>query len=178
MDDSVNYAEYTVEQKPEGALKKKRILLIALYTVFLLGGMILFVGVLQLWPVGAIIPFLTWIIWGFTWKYVQLEHKYEVANAKFRVSEIYGRKKQETVFENFVSGFSLIAPMNDEYKAQYEGVDTLLDYRGSKTSTDSYFAILEKDGKKTAICFEATNKMLKVMKFYNSKATVVTEMRY
>ena len=93
MEDSVNYAEYTVEQKSEGAHKKKRILLISLYVLFCLGGMILFVGVLKLWPVGAILPFFTFILYGLTWRYAELEHKYEVANAKFRVSEIYGRKK-------------------------------------------------------------------------------------
>ena len=109
MEDSVNYAEYTVEQKSEGAHKRKRTLLILLYIIFCGGGMALFVGVLKLWPVGAIIPLLTYILHGFTWRYAQLEHKYEVANAKFRVSEIYGRKKQVTVFECFVSEFSVIA---------------------------------------------------------------------
>ncbi len=178
MEDSVNYAEYTVEQKSEGKHGKKRKLLILLYVAFCLGGLVLFVGVLKLWPVGAIIPLLTYILWGFTWRYAQLEHKYEVANAKFRVSEIYGRKKQVTVFETFVSEFSLIAPMTDEYKGQYEQADEILDYRGSKNTTDGYFARLEKDGKTTVIYFEAINKMLKVMKFYNAKATVVTTMRY
>lgn len=178
MEDSVNYAEYTVEQKSEGQHKKKRLLLITLYVIFCLGGMVLCVGVLKLWPVGAIIPLLTFILYGLTWRYAQLEHKYEVANAKFRVSEIYGHKKQVTVFETLVSEFSLIAPMTDEYKDQWEKADKILDYRGSKKTTDGYFARLEKDGASTVIYFEAINKMLKVMKFYNAKATVVTTMRY
>lgn len=178
MEDSVNYAEYTVDQRSEGGHRRKRILLITLYTVFCVGGLAFFVGVLKLWPVGAIIPLLTFILHGLTWRYAQLEHKYEVVNAKLRVSEIYGRKKQVTVFENFVSEFSIIAPMTDEYREQWEKADRILDYRGSKKSTDSYFARLEKDGSSTVVYFEAINKMLKVMKFYNAKATVVTEMRY
>ncbi len=178
MEDSVNYAEYTVDQRSEGSHRRKRILLITLYTVFCVGGLAFFVGVLKLWPVGAIIPLLTFILHGLTWRYAQLEHKYEVVNAKLRVSEIYGRKKQVTVFENFVSEFSIIAPMTDEYREQWEKADRVLDYRGSKKSPDSYFARLEKDGSSTVVYFEAINKMLKVMKFYNAKATVVTEMRY
>ena len=45
---------------------------------------------------------------------------------------------------------------------------------------EQYCAVfsLEKDGVSTVVYFEAINKMLKVMKFYNSKATVVTTMRY
>ena len=178
MEDSVNYAEYTVEQKSEGAHKRKRTLLILLYIIFCGGGMALFVGVLKLWPVGAIIPLLTYILHGFTWRYAQLEHKYEVANAKFRISEIYGRKKQVTVFECFVSEFSVIAPLTDEYREQWEKADKILDYRSSKKTEDGYFARLEKDGVSTVVYFEAINKMLKVMKFYNAKATVVTTMRY
>lgn len=178
MEDSVNYAEYTVEQKSEGKHKKKRILLITLYVLFCLGGFVIGIGVLKFYPIGAIIPLLTAMLWWFTWPYAQLEHQYEVANAKFRVSEIHGRKKPTVVFENLVSEFTLIAPMTDEYKDQYEKADEILDYRGSKTTTDGYFARLEKDGKSTVIYFEAINKMLKVMKFYNAKATVVTTMRY
>ncbi len=34
MDDSVNYAEYTVEQKPEGKNLRKRILFVAAYLIF------------------------------------------------------------------------------------------------------------------------------------------------
>lgn len=179
MEDSVNYAEYTVEQKAEGKNLWKRIGFIALYLFFGLGvsGFFLF-GPIKIWPIGSIMPILTFILVGLTWRYAALEHKYEIINAKLRISDIYGRKKQVTVFENLVSEFSIIAPMTDEYKDQYEKADEILDFRGSRTSVDSYFAKLEKDGKTTVVYFEAVNKMLKVMKFYNSKATVVTEMRY
>ncbi len=178
MEESVNYAEYTVEKKAEGAHGRKGLTLILIYVIFCLGGLVTFVGILKLWPVGAIIPLLTYILWGLTWRYAQLEHHYEVANAKFRISNIYGRKRKETIFENLVSEFELIAPMTDEYKEKFENADEILDYRGSKKSSDSYFARLTKDGKTTVIYFEAINKMLKVMRFYNSKGTVVTEMRY
>ncbi len=178
MDGSVNYAEYTVEHKSEGKHRVKRLSLISLYVLFLLGGMILFVGILKLWPVGAIMPFLTWIIWGLTWRYAQLEHKCEVGSAKLTISEIYGRKKQVTVFEHLISDFKIIAPMNDEHKAEYENADEFIDQRGSVSSTDAYFAAFEENGKRIVVMFEATNKMVKVLKFYNSKNTVVSELRY
>ena len=179
MEDSVNYAEYTVEQKAEGKNLRKRILLVCLYLFFGLGvsGFFLF-GPIKIWPIGSIMPVLTFILVGLTWRYAALEHKYEVANAKFRVSEIYGRKKQETVFENLVSELSIIAPMTDEYREQWEKADRILDYRGSKNTPDAYFVRLDKDGTSTVVYFEAINKMLKVMKFYNAKGTVVTTMRY
>ncbi|MGN1345285.1 MAG: hypothetical protein ACI4V1_00750 [Eubacteriales bacterium] len=179
MEDSVNYAEYTVEQKAEGKNLYKKILFVILYLLFGLGVPAFFLfGPIKIWPLGAIMPLLTFIVVGLTWRYVSLEHRYEIINAKLRISEIYGRKKQETVFENLVSEFSLIAPMTDEYREQWEKADRILDYRGSKKTPDGYFARLEKDGKSTVVYFEAVNKMLKIMKFYNSKSTVVTTMRY
>ena len=48
------------------------------------------------------------------------------------------------------------------------------DFRGDMKSPDSYFAVSEKDGKKTVIFFEVTNKMLKSMKFYNRNTVVTT----
>ena len=66
--------------------------------------------------------------------------------------------------------------MNDDYKNIWSAADATEDYRGDTKSPDSYFALSEKDGKNTVVFFEVTNKMLKVMKFYN-KATVITEVR-
>ena len=61
---------------------------------------------------------------------------------------------------------------------RWANADEIIDERGNSKSADSYFARLEKDGKSTVVYFEAINKMLKVMKFYNSKGTVVTTVRY
>ena len=109
---------------------------------------------------------------------VKEERKYEVINAKLKIQELNGSGKGKVVFENLVSEFTVIAPMTAEYEEQYKNADEVLDFRGSTKSPDSYFARLEKDGKSTVVCFEAINKMLKVMKFYNSKGTVVTVVRH
>ncbi|MDY2846320.1 MAG: hypothetical protein SOT59_09245, partial [Eubacteriales bacterium] len=50
--------------------------------------------------------------------------------------------------------------------------------RGSLKSPESYYARLEKDGKSMVVRFEAINKMIKSMKFYNSSATDVKAMRF
>ncbi len=176
MDESVNYAEYTVEKKPEGKLKMIRIGLIALY-LFVGVGLFAFFLAIKFWPAGTIMPFLTWILYGLTWKFAQLEHKYEVKNAKLVISNIYGRKKQVVQFENLASELKVVAPMTEGNKKQYEKADKIMDFRGNSASPDAYYAILDKDGSTTAVYFEATNKMLKVLKFYN-RNTEVTPVRY
>ena len=176
MDESVNYAEYTVEKKPEGKLKMIRIGLIALY-LFVGVGLFAFFLAIKFWPAGTIMPFLTWILYGLTWKFAQLEHKYEVKNAKLVISNIYGRKKCVVQFENLASELKIVAPMTEDNRKQFEKADKIMDFRGNSASPDAYYAILEKDGQSTAVYFEATNKMLKVLKFYN-RNTEVTPVRY
>ena len=179
MEESLNYAERTVTKKAEGKNLTKRLLMIGLY-ILVFAGIVVLIALTKgaMAVLGGVLFVLLVALVFFTWRLVKEDYKYEVANAKLKVSHLSGNGKEKLIFEEFVSKFSLIAPMNDEYKAQIEAVDETIDYRGDSKSPDSYAALLEKDGKKVAVCFEATNKMLKVMKFYNKNATVVTEVRY
>ena len=177
MEDSVNYAEYTVTKKAEGKNLRNRILLIALYLVIF--GAVIFVFLR--FPAAAVaggvgLGLLIAVVF-FTWRRVKEERKYEVLNAKLVITELNASGKGKVVSDNLISSYSLIAPANEEYKDKWEKADEIQDFRGDTKSPDSYFALLEKDGKKTAVLFEATNKMLKVMSFYNSKGTVVTTVR-
>ena len=178
MEESINYAEYTVEKKPEGKNLQKRIFMIGLY-VLAFAAICVVISLTQgagaVWG-GVFFVLLVALIW-FTWRLVKEERKYEVVNAKLKIQELNGSGKGKVVFENLVSEFTVIAPMTAEYEAQFKNADEILDFRGNSKSPDSYFARLEKDGKSTVIYFEVVNKMLKVMKFYNSKGTVVTTVR-
>ncbi len=177
-EDSVNYAEYTVTKKAEGSNRKKRILLIAAYLIYAVIAIVaMLVFKLAMW--GFLFFLLFIILVFFTWKLVKEERKYECLNAKLVISELNEGigAKPKVVSEDLISAYSIIAPTTDEYKDKWSVADEIKDFRGDSKSPDSYFARLEKDGKSTVVLFEVTNKMLKVMKFYNSKGTVVTEVR-
>lgn len=177
-EESVNYAEYTVAKKAEGSNLKKRVGLIALYVVVLAVIVVIIKltsGAAAVWG-GVLFVLLVALIW-FTQRLVKEERKFEVSNAKLVISELNASGKGRIVSEELVSAYSLIAPANEEYREKWTAADEVKDFRGDSKSPDSYFARLEKDGKSSVVLFEATNKMLKVMKFYNSKGTVVTEVR-
>ena len=184
MQDTINYTEYTVTQKAEGKYLKNKILWLAVYAViiFIYVGIMVALsnyGVLVAILTVPFIPLTIMVLRHFTWnRYVKIDRKYEIANAKLKITEIYGPKREEVVFENLISEFSIIAPMDEEHRESWEKADRVMDYRGSKKSPDSYFARLERDGKSMVIYFEAINKMVKTMKFYNSSATVVKDMRF
>ena len=180
MEDSVNYAEYTVTKKAEGTNLRKRILLIAAYLLYI-AVVVVIVKVTQ--GGGAMLGFLFFLLFVilvfFTWKLAKEDRKYECLNAKLAISELNEGigAKPKVVSEELISAYSIIAPVTDEYKDKWSAADEVKDFRSDTKSPDSYFARLEKDGKSTVIFFEVTNKMLKVMKFYNSKGTVVTTVR-
>ena len=179
-EDSVNYAEYTVTKKAEGTNLRKRIILIAVYLIYIAAVVIITVATKGGGAMWGFLFFLLFVILVFfSWKLVKEDRKYECLNAKLVISELNEGigSKPKIVSEDLISSYSLIAPANEEYKEQWTKADEIKDCRGSTKSPDSYFARLERDGKTTVVLFEATNKMLKVMKFYNSKGTVVTEVR-
>lgn len=178
MEDSVNYAEYTVTKKAEGSNLRKRILLITGYLIYLIVVFILMFKLnLAMWGFLFILLFIIMVFFG--WKLVKEDRKYECLNAKLVISELNEGigSKPKIVSEDLISAYSLIAPANEEYREQWTKADEIKDFRGDTKSPDSYFARLEKDGKSTVVLFETTNKMLKIMKFYNSKGTVVTTVR-
>lgn len=184
MNDSGNYAEYTVPRKAEGKFLKTKLLWLAIYAVIIIAYFALLLklsmyGVLVVIITLPFVPLIFMVLRTLTWnKYVAVDHKYEIANAKITLTEMHGKKGKE-VFSEYVSAFDKIAPVRDEFKADYEGADTVIEFRGSMKSPDSYFLTLNKDGKKTVIFIEATNKAMKVMKFYNSKGLVTCDtLRY
>lgn len=179
MEESHNYAERTVTKKAEGTNLRNRILLWTLYFLVFAGIVVAIAvtnGGLALWGFLFFLGLIALVF--FTQRLVKEERKYVVANAKLHIYNVNAGGKEKLVFEELISAFTDIVPVNDEYKDKYTNADEKLDCRGDGKSPDSYVGILEKDGKKTAVMFEATNQMLKVMKFYNSKGTVVTTVRY
>lgn len=179
MEENHNYAERTVTKKAEGSNLTKRILLWVLY-ILVFAAIVVAIAVtnggLALWGFLFFLGEIALIF--FTQRLVKEERKFVVENAKLHIYNVNAGGKEKLVFEELISAFTEIVPMTDEYREKYTAVDSTLDCRGDAKSPDSYACILEKDGKKQAVLIEVTNKMLKVMKFYNSKGTVVTEVRY
>ena len=177
MNESTNYTEYVVSQKAEGKWMLRRLLLIGLYVVFSIAWLIVVVGVLMIWPLGMFTPLLTWMLVFFTWRYVSVEHEYVMSSGVITFSDIYGRRTRRQKAEFRIKELTKIAPA-----AEYEAKDTeiVYDFRGSEKSPDSYFfTFRDENGKNGTVFFEATAKSLKIFRFYNPSATVMSDtLRY
>lgn len=174
---SSNYAEFVVDKKVEGSYKTHRLLMILAYVVVIgvLVGLFIKINVFLV----AIAPIIGWILIYFTWPLVSIEYKYTIDNSEFTGFTVYGGKREERMFSYKVREFSLIAPDNEQYRAEKEAFSDakVVSLRPTENCSDPYFALYTSEtGEKIIIFFRATGQALKAFKYYNSAATVVTEV--
>ena len=92
-------------------------------------------------------------------------------------SRIYGGMRRKKVLELFIKDMREIAPRTAESDAKLRGRDIQKYYMFASHSTadDQYYALFEKDGQLCVVYFEATEKTLKILRYYNP-VTVVTKV--
>ena len=123
MEDSVNYAEYTVAKKAEGTNLRKRILLIVVYLIYIAAVVTVIVATKGGGAMWGFLFFLLFIILVFfSWKLVKEDRKYECLNAKLVISELNEGigSKPKVVSEDLISAYSLIAPANEGFPRRFE----------------------------------------------------------
>lgn len=177
-----NMAEYTVKRKATGKYLKYKIACLALYAAIVLGYLCVTVALSTygVWVAIVIIPFVPLFIMllrHYVWnRYVNVEYKYEIISANVIFYEVYGRQRENRIYERLISEFDLIAPVTDEFRDKYENADIVRDFRGRPDSPDAYFMMtMEEDGKKSVVFFEAAEKTLKALRYYNSQNLVATK---
>jgi len=172
-----NVAEYTVQRKAEGKYMGYKIACLLMYALIVfaylavvttLGSSSIVISIAVLPFVPLLFMILRHLVWN---RYVNVEYRYKIESANITFFEVYGKQKQKQIYERRISDFELIAPVTAEYKEQYEGADTVHEFRGTAKSPDAYFMMAkEQDGKKTVVFFEGAEKTLKAIRYYNSKA--------
>lgn len=181
MNESTNFAEYTVQQKAEGKYLTRKLLLIGFYVLFSVGYFLFFtVGPVKIVMLIALLPVFLWIIIHFTWRYGSVEHEYTIVSGTMTLTEVFGNRSRKVIFEAKIKDMSVIAPWNEEARSKLPaGVIKTYDMLSTKSSPDAYYAICSVEGgQKILVLFEAIEKALKIMRFYNASAVVVTKTRY
>ena len=174
--------EYAVAKKREGSYKWARVGLFIGYIFYVI--IFFSVGVMSklLVPCIALVPVTTWIVIYFTWRYVNIDYEYSTVSGILTFSKIFGNRSRKTVTEIKIKSAVTIAPLTDKLqKSKLDAYAPEIVYNALSTADveDGYFMIYEDDsGRKCAFLFEATAQMLKICRYYNPSATVVTQVRY
>lgn len=173
--------EYTVEQKAEG---KFRLMKIGFMTLYILYPLILMavVFITQLFQLFALVAVTEWMLVYFTWKYAKPEYEYSVTSGRVTFSVIRGKRSRKEMVTFTIKECLQIAPATErEWIERLELYDPEVVYSAISTvnSPDKYYAAFETpEGKRAVFYFEATEKMLKLCRNYNSSHTVITKVRY
>ena len=190
MNEISNYAMYAMDKKVEGEYKKKRQVMIAIYILIPIAVIVLFSILAAIGPdltffaiiLIPVYPFLlTKLIKPLTWKWVDISYRYEISMGNFTVATIYGEGDDSYAWKNFeVKAYSLlrIEPYTDEAKEELkkEKFEKIYEATSSINHPDNYFATFYDENERYCmVYFEATEKVLKVLKFLN-KNTVVTQV--
>ena len=172
--------EYVVAPKKEGKYLMKRILMICGYIAVVLGLIAVLAANPAFTPVFALSLVFMCIIVFFTWRYVSVEYEYSMVSGEVTFSEIYGGRSRRQILSFRLKDCTMIAPAQDRMqkeKAELYGATQSYSALTTPTSPDAYFATFENEKKeKCIVYFEATEKALKICRFYNPAATVVTKV--
>ena len=181
MNESATY-EYVVAKKREGKYALARVALIIGYIFYVI--IFFSVGILSrlLVPCIALVPVTTWILVYFTWRYVNIDFEYSATSGVITFSKVFGNRSRRPVTEIRIKNASAIAPLTDRlHKSKLEAYapDVIYSALSTEDTPDAYFMIYEdEEGRRCAFLFEATAQMLKICRYYNPSATVITQVRY
>lgn len=169
-----NTFEFVVDERPEGKRKALkfwgRFGLIAFIAAWVIVSLctIFYLAVLPLAMLGVVLYF---------WKIFNCELEYSMTSGIMTFSRIYGGLKRKKVLELTIKDFRGIAPRTAESDAKLkaQGVAKTYMFASHSTAEDQYYATFEENGSLCVVYFEATEKTLKILRYYNP-VTVVTKV--
>ncbi len=174
-DESRNtFVSYAVTKKPEGKYRLARILMVSGYILVDIVYLFLILVLTKIPMLGAFVPLITWALVYFTWCFVSIEYEYTIDGGVMTMREVFGNRYCRTLARERISSMSRIAPYAGDYGKEADSAGGKRIYGVSSMSgPDVYFAVCGD----TVLFFEAAEKTLKVIRYYNPEV-VMTKTRY
>ena len=170
-----NTFEFVVNERPEGKRKALKFCgrfgLIAFISAWVIVSLctIIYLAVLPLAMLGVVLYF---------WKIFNCELEYSMTSGQMTFTRIYGGMKRKKILDLTIKDFREIAPRTAESDAKLKARGNLAKYysfSSHSTADDQYYALFEQNGQLCVVYFEATEKTLKILRYYNP-VTVVTKV--
>ncbi len=174
MNESTTF-EFVVTERPEGKRKA--------FVVFARAGLLSVIAVFVFLcfgfnvPTLAVLPLSLLGLVMYFWKRFNRDMEYSMTTGIMTFSYIYGGSSRKKVLELFIKDMREIAPVTDDTMDHLNKLGVERDYRfvSSSSADDMYYAIFDQDGKLCVVYFEATEKALSILYYYNH-ATVKTQV--
>ncbi len=162
--------EYAVAEAKSGKLILRRIVLISLYVIWVVGLFIVGIATRLLVPFLALVPLSLWILVFFTWRLTQVEYEYSFFAGKMTVSRIFGNRSRKKLCEVQIRDIDLIAPAETPQACACENSVTIFAASGKESPSLYYAAWKDPDGEKVVLAFDCNEKAQKILRYYNMAA--------
>lgn len=166
--------EYAVAEAKSRSLLIKKIALIAAYVLWTVGLLVVGTIVKLILPILCFIPLTVWIFVFLTWRYTQVEYEYSFFSGHLTVSKILGGRTRKELIGVQIRNIAAIFPYEDAnlQRAENYAAETVVFAASSTDAPELYIALWQdkETGKRTMLCFEANEKAIKIMKYYNMSA--------
>ena len=172
-DMAARFGEYAAPIANKGKIRTKRALLITAYILFAAGYALTFVA-LMIPTVIAVLPIFVWMLVYFTWRFVSYECRVSVEAGEVTVSRLYS-KKEAVLLQCKAKDLVAVAPYTEAHLGKLEAYapESTLDHRADPDADNAYFAVIRTDGGYQALLFQATDKLLSTLAYYNKSAVTV-----
>ena len=167
--------DFTVTEKAEGSAAVKKTLGRLLVLAIPITYVIICFSFLAILAILAVIyiPIVLYF-----WKWFNRDFRYRLESGTITFAIIRGgnAKKAKDVLKFTIKDAEIIAPLDDEGKAKIAeaGIQNTYNFASSLSKGyDIYYAIVDIDGVKSVVYFEATTRALQVLYYYNHN-TVAT----
>ena len=183
MDDqATNYVEYSYDKKVEKSDKLKRFLYFFFVILIMLALLLLLIKFAG--PFIYVTPLILIIgvpLAKFFFRYLQNEYKYTVDRSSFKMELIHGKAKPKLLYEVDVKDMEFAVPYDDINRDKYpeRDFDVTAKCAESMDTPDLYIlAFKDKNGKRVLMYFNACQKALKIMNYYNKKIVLSSSLRH
>ena len=161
--DSPNYAEYAYEQKSEGVVLVKRLLMIGLYFAYTIG-FFAFAMISKLFQIFALWPLTLYILFLCTWRLVKFDCYVEFKMGTLYLGKIKvnksDRRKTPKISIHVKEALDI-----SEYtdKSQLGDVKKIYDYSESPRSNKRIYVVYLENGARCAAIFEGTARLASLL---------------
>ena len=160
-----NQVEYTVTKKSEGSYKVKRLLMMALYIVYSLAFVIIVSGIHP--GIIAVLPITLAVLIILTWRYVNIDYKYEVKGAKIIFSEVMGGRKEKERATCDLTKATAMIPFSKTEEISKIKAEKVYDARPSVSAGECFALVVEDQNKVSSVFyFQSPERVLKSVKYY------------
>ena len=166
MHESATY-EFVVAEKPEGFRKFKKTLCRLAVLAVPVAFVILCLAI-QLYPV-AILPLSFLGVVLYFWKLFNVEYEYSMTSGIMTFSRINGGIRRKQLLSLHIKEMQEIAPYDEEARLHLETLPLVKNHvLVSHMGADNiYYAVFKQEDDLQVVYFEATEKALHILRYYN-----------